>query len=80
VVKTTIELPDDLLADAKRLAAAKGETLKGILMMSLRRSLDLERGAAAQFRLRDASFTGRGLAKEMDWAEIRETIYEGRGA
>jgi hypothetical protein len=79
-MKTTIELPDDLLAEAKRVAAARGDTFKGVLVMALRRSLDLERGTPAQFRLRDASFNGHGLVKEMDWAEIRETIYEGRGA
>ncbi len=78
-MKTTIELPGDLLAEAKRMAASKGETFKEVLMTSLRRSLDLERGVRAPFRLRDASFKGRGLAQEMDWTEIRDAIYEGRG-
>ena len=79
-MKTTIEVPDDLFLAAKQTAAARGETLKDLFTMSLRMSIDLDCAKRAAFHLRDASVDGQGLAHEMDWTGIRETIYEGRGA
>jgi len=81
-MKTTVEIADSLVASAKQLAARKGTTLRALVEAGLRRVLeDYERGKP--FRLRDASFTGRGLQPEFrdgDWEKIRDATYEGRGA
>ncbi|CAN5845966.1 hypothetical protein BH23ACT4_BH23ACT4_11280 [soil metagenome] len=78
-MKTTVDIADDLLARAKRLAASRGTTLRDVIERGLRRELaDADTG----FVLVDATFTGSGLqagVDEGDWASIRELIYSGRG-
>jgi len=78
-VKTSIELPDALLAEAMKLAAANGLTLQEVIEAGLRRVLDNARGRRP-FKLRKCSVSGKGLAPGMDWPRIREEIYRGRGA
>jgi len=81
-MKTTIDLPDSLLDEARRVAQREKTTLKALLEQGLRRSL-AERRARGAFHLRDASFKGEGLQPEMagaSWEKIRDLIYEGRGA
>ena len=82
-MKTTIDIQDGLLARAKRLAEARGETLRAVMEDALRRVLQEDAAARPRrFRLRDAAFGGRGLHKgvaEGDWRELRERAYEGRG-
>lgn len=81
-MKTTVEIADSLLASAKQLAAQKRTTLRALVEAGLRRVLE-EHERGEPFRLRDASFTGRGLQPEFrdgDWEKIRDATYEGRGA
>lgn len=81
-MKTTIEISDGLLTSAKRLAAREGTTLRALLEEGLRRVVEGRKGAAS-FRLRKASFKGRGLrpdVREGDWERLRDIAYEGRGA
>jgi hypothetical protein len=78
-MKTTVEIPDDLLREATRYAAARGLTFRTVLESSLRRTLEAERTRARPFRLRKHAFKGRGLALEGGWGAIREQIYRGRG-
>lgn len=81
-MKTTIELPDALLDDAKRVAARDGTTLRELIESGLRHVVR-ERRRRKAFVLRDASVNGRGLRPELrdrDWDEIRDLAYEGRGA
>jgi Arc/MetJ family transcription regulator len=82
-MKTTIDIADSLLTEAKRVAAAEGTTLRELVEDGLRRALELRKSKAAPFRLRDASFGGQGLhpdAGDGSWERIRDLIYEGRGA
>ena len=56
-------------------------TLRALIEAGLRQVLS-NRWRRARFRLRDASFGGRGLQlgfREGDWQRIREAAYEGRG-
>jgi hypothetical protein len=80
-MKTTIEIPDALLAEARRVAEREGVTLRALVERGLRSILrDQPR---AGFRLRRASFAGQGLqpgVTEGDWTPIRDLSYEGRGA
>ena len=81
-MKTTIEINDALLLQAKRLAAERHQTLKSILEAALRQFLDTDSGVQTPFRLRKHTFSGCGLQSnsfEEDWDSIREQIYEGRG-
>jgi hypothetical protein len=81
-MKTTIEISDRLLRDAKRLATRQGVTLRVLVERGLRHVVS-EAGNARPFKLRDASFKGgRGLhpdARELGWDALRDSIYEGRG-
>lgn len=56
-------------------------TLRALIEAGLRQFLR-NPWRRARFRLRDASFAGRGLQPEFregDWQRIREAAYEGRG-
>jgi hypothetical protein len=80
-MKTTIDIPDPLLREVRKLAAREGITLRALVEQALRRLIS-ERKSARAFRLRDASFGGKGLRPELrnvDWARLRDVIYEGYG-
>ena len=80
-MKTTIEISDSLLEEAKRLAAKEGTTVRAYVEQGLRRIV-AERKSRGLFRLRKATFKGKGLqpgVQDATWKRIRETIYHGRG-
>ena len=79
-VKTTVEIADALLDEAKRVAAVESSTLRELIEEGLRRSID-ERRKRKGFRLRRASFRGKGLQPGVspEWDRLREAVYEGRG-
>ncbi len=80
-MKTTVELPDSLLDEAKRVAARQDTTLRVLIIEGLRRVI-AERKRAQAFRLRKATFRGKGLQPDADgatWERIREMAYEKRG-
>ena len=81
-MKTTIEIAQPILEDAKKLAQQEGVTLRLLVEEGLR-SVLAARQSRKRFRLKDAGFKGRGLqdgVEEGRWAEVRDAIYEGRGA
>ena len=80
-MKTTVEIPDSLLKEAKKLATSEGTTMRALLEEGLRRILD-ERKRTGVFRLRKVTFKGNGLQHHMagsSWESIRDIIYEERG-
>jgi Arc/MetJ family transcription regulator len=80
-MKTTIEIADSLLEEAKRLATKEGTTVRAYVEQGLRRIV-AERKSRGRFRLRKATFKGKGLqagVQDATWERIRETIYQGRG-
>lgn len=84
-MKTTIELPDALFAQARRFAQAHDMTMKAMVEEGLRKVMAAKK-PAKPFKLRDASFDGgSGLSPEFknaSWEQIRDLIYdpiEGRG-
>jgi hypothetical protein len=80
-MKTTIDLADPLLDEARKLARRDGTTVRALVEQGLRQVLAQKR-RAAPFRLRDASFAGDGLRAELEgasWDRLRELAYEGRG-
>ncbi len=80
-MKTTIDIADSLLLQAKATAAREGTTLRELVETGLRATLQ-QRGKEAPFVLRDARFKGQGMQPGMvegNWEPLRELIYEGRG-
>lgn len=80
-MKTTIEIADPLLEEARKLAQREGITLRALVEQGLRQVLTHKR-RAEPFRLRDASFAGDGLRSDLgsaSWDRLRELAYEGRG-
>ncbi len=75
-MKTTVELPDGLLSEAKSYAAAHGLSLKQVLEAGLRQLLGSK---GKSFRLRKHPFRGSGLRTDADWPTIRGKIYKARG-
>jgi putative antitoxin of VapBC-like toxin-antitoxin system len=81
-MKTTVEIPDSLLEEARKLASREGTTVRALVEEGLRRIV-AERKQAPVFRLRKASFKGGGLqpqAEGASWERVRDMAYEGRGA
>ena len=77
-MKITVEIAESLLAEAEVYTAAHSLTLRELLEEGLRVVLQKKR-ANETVCLRDGSFQGRGMQRDLSWPEIRERIYEGRG-
>ncbi|MDE0242816.1 MAG: type II toxin-antitoxin system VapB family antitoxin [bacterium] len=81
-MKTTFELPDALIEQARRVAQGEGATLRALVEEGLQRSLEARRRAARrQFDF--PSYGGNGLTDEFrgaPWSRIRDEIYRGHGA
>jgi hypothetical protein len=80
-MKTTIQIPDAVFEEARKLAHQERTTLKALVEQGLRKVLS-EHKQRNRFRLRKASFKGTGLQTHLtgaSWDQIRETSYEGRG-
>jgi hypothetical protein len=76
-MKTTIELPDELIAQARRVAKQEGATLRAPVEEGLQRSLEAQRQAVRR-KLDFASYGGSGLTDEFrgaPWGRIRDEIY-----
>ena len=80
-MKTTINITDSLLEEAKKLTRQEKSTLRALVEEGLSRVIN-ERKARKKFSLRKASFQGNGLQAEFEgesWQKIRSTVYEGHG-
>jgi hypothetical protein len=80
-MKTTIQIPDSLFEEARKLAHLQRTTLKALVVEGLRRVVS-ERKRHSRFHLRKATFKGKGLQPHLagaSWEELRELSYEGRG-
>ena len=81
-MKTTIEIADPLLQEARRVAETEGTTLRSLVHEGLQLVVQKRRQRRA-FRLRKASFRGKGLQPELEgaaWETLRDLAYKGRGA
>jgi hypothetical protein len=76
-MKTTVNLPDELVREAQELARRDRTTLRELIETGLRTLLK-QRCSDAPFVLADASVDGQGLQppfRAAAWAQIRDTIY-----
>lgn len=81
-MKTTLDISDPLLREARKLAARERTTLRALVEQGLRRVVAERRRHAPAFQLRKASFKGRGLrpeVKDAGWDRLRELAYQDRG-
>jgi Bacterial antitoxin of type II TA system, VapB len=80
-MKTTLDISDPLLREARKVAARERTTLRALVEQGLRHVV-AEGKRTAPFRLRKASFRGKGLRPELadaGWDRLRDLAYEGRG-
>jgi hypothetical protein len=80
-MKTTIQIPDALLAEINKIAAHEKTALKALTQEGLEDLLS-KRKSRKPFKLKDCSVRGSGLNPELKdaaWDDIMAIIYEGRG-
>jgi hypothetical protein len=81
-MKTTIDIPNPLLKQVRKMAASRDTTIKAIIESALRDALAKERRPFEKKRLQIHVFKGKGLQPGLswdDWSNIRNLTYEGRG-
>ena len=77
-MKTTIEISDALLDQAKAVAAEEGTTVRALVESGLRWRVEEHRARYGTFKLGDASFGGEGIAPALrgaSWERIRDLAY-----
>lgn len=78
-MKTTIEIRDELMDRAKRLAKRTGQPVRALVEEGLRRVLEASEALEQGYQLPDLS-TGDPAAKDpleaLSWHEQRDLIYE----
>jgi hypothetical protein len=80
-MKTTVEISDSLLREVCKLAARQGVTLRTLVERGLHRVV-AETKTHEPFRLRRASFKGKGLQPEFrdtSWDRLRDAACQDRG-
>ena len=80
-MKTTVQIPDSIFEEVRKIAHNERTTLKALMQEGLRRIIS-ERKRRGRFKLRKATFKGNGLQPYLagaSWDKIRELSYEGRG-
>lgn len=77
-MKTTIEIADALLEQAKAVAAEEGTTVRALVESGLRWRVEERHARYGTFVLADESVPGEGLAPELrgaSWERIRDLAY-----
>jgi hypothetical protein len=80
-MKTTIDIADSLIQEAKEVAAAQSLTLKNLTEEGLRMVLE-KRAARKPLSIKPVVMNGKGLSKEFregGWETMRSAAYEGHG-
>ena len=80
-MKTTIEIADAILDEARRVATREKTTIRALVERGLRQVVR-EHRSRQTFRLKKATFRGKGLHPDVagaGWERIRAITYEGRG-
>ena len=80
-MKTTVEISDSLLREARKFAAREGVTLRTLVERGLHRVVG-EMKHETPFKLHRVTFKGKGLQAELSgapWEKIRDIAYEKHG-
>lgn len=79
-MKTTVELPDELLLAVQRVARDEGVSMKSLMEEGLRAVLERHQ-QAGRFHLRVGSVAGNGLQagfRDATWDQLRAAAYGDR--
>jgi Arc/MetJ family transcription regulator len=79
-MRTTVDLPDELLLEVQRIAREQKRTMRSVLEEALRSAIDKYQRAQG-FELPDASVGGNGLQPQFGdagWEELRAAAYGNR--
>jgi hypothetical protein len=78
-MKTTLELPDALLSEAKELAAKQGVPFRQVVADSLRDHLQRSAAPRTPFRLgKPVTFRSKELIDTSDWSIVKAMLNEER--
>ncbi len=83
IVKTTIEIADDLFERAQDVARREKTTFRALTELGLRLMLKEKQKAKSKNLPPLVTVRGRGLTDEFKnatWERVRDEIYRGRGA
>ncbi|MGQ0507192.1 MAG: type II toxin-antitoxin system VapB family antitoxin [Myxococcaceae bacterium] len=75
-MKTTLEISDALLAEAKKVSAREKTTLRSLVEEGLRRTLADRKRSTRPFRLKLVTLKGKGLQDGLDWDLPRDLAYD----
>jgi hypothetical protein len=78
-MKTTIDIADPILREARKLASQEGTTLRALVEQGLRKLISERKQKQQPFRWRPVTSGGQGLRPELrdaSWDEIRDLSYE----
>ena len=81
-MKTTLEIADPLLDQARRIALRDGETLRSLVEQGLRKVVAERSAEGKPFRFRNVAVGTPGVRsayEDLSWEEKRALMYEGRG-
>jgi Bacterial antitoxin of type II TA system, VapB len=79
-MRTTVDLPDELVLEVQRIAREQNRTMRSVMEEALRATIAKYQQAQA-FELPEASVGGNGLQPEFrdaDWDELRAAAYGNR--
>jgi hypothetical protein len=83
IMKTTIEIADDLFERAQSVARRDKTTFRSLTEQGLRIVLKEKQAKPAKWKWKLVTFKGNGLTDEFKhaaWEKIRDEVYRGRGA
>jgi hypothetical protein len=83
IMKTTIEIADDLFERAQRVARKEKTTFRSLTEQGLRLVLKEKQARPVKWKWKPVTFRGGGLTDEFknaSWEKIRNEIYRGHGA
>ena len=81
-MKTTIDLSDSLVREAKNIARSRGTTFRALVESALRSYIQERHKEKRRYTFKPHTFRGEGVQEgisEGDWNDLRNRIYEGRG-
>lgn len=83
IMKTTIEIADDLFERVQRLAQREKTTFRALTEQGLRTVLKEKQAQTGAWQWKPRVVNGEGLTdtfKQTDWDHLRDAVYQGRGA
>lgn len=83
IMKTTIEIADDLFERVQKLAREKDTTFRALTEEGLRLVLKEKQSKAKKWKWKPIVVHGKGLTDEFKnatWEQIRDEIYRGQGS